>query len=214
MKLLNVAGLLAFALNAPAGAEDMPEVETRTPLIAADATFLAEQGWGERVGEKLGIWVSVEEQLFRLVENGEVRWEVPCSTAENGTGSQMGSKKTPLGWHVVSQKIGEDAPVGQVFRGRAPTKEIWKPGQDTKEDLVLTRILILDGLEPGKNKGGKVDSLKRYIYVHGTNDESRIGTPASHGCVRLRNQDVLSAFERIAVDTPLLITERTAKTES
>ena len=214
MKFWNVAGLIALALIAAASAEDMPNVEPQTPLNAADAAYLAEQGWDERVGERLGIWVSVEEQVFRLVEKGEVCWEVPCSTAANGTGSAMGSKKTPLGWHVVSRKIGEDAPVGQVFRGRAPTKEIWKPGQDTQEDLVLTRILILDGLEPGKNKGGNVDSLKRYIYVHGTNDEERIGTPASHGCVRLRNEDVVSAFERIAVDTPLLITERTENAES
>ncbi len=199
---------LVILVCTPVGAEDVPE-KTGTPLSTTDTTYLADQDWDQRVGDKLGIWVSVQDQQFRLVENGYVLWTVPCSTAANGTGSQMGSKKTPLGWHVVSKKVGDNAPVGQVFRGRAPTKEIWKPGKDTKEDLVLTRILILDGLEPGKNKGGKVDSRKRYIYIHGTNDEAKIGTPASHGCIRLRNEDVIAAFDRIPEDTPMLITERT-----
>jgi len=201
-------GILALAVSAHAEAEDVPEITTVKPLPPVDATYLAEQGWDERVGAKLGVWVSVEDQQFYLIENGHILWTVPCSTAANGTGSKMNSKKTPLGWHLVSRKIGNDAPVGQVFRSRAPTKEIWKLGEDTKEDLVLTRILILDGLEPGKNKGGNVDSRKRYIYVHGTNDEARIGTPASHGCVRLRNEDIITAFERIPENTPLLISER------
>jgi L,D-transpeptidase YbiS len=189
-------------------AADVSVVNKEPALAPEDAAFLEEQGWAERVGGGLGIWVSVDEQRFRLVEDGKVVWSVPCSTAANGTGSQMGSEKTPLGWHVVSRKIGDGAPVGQVFRGRAPTKEIWKPGDEVSEDLVLTRILILDGLEPGKNKGGNVDSRARYIYVHGTNDEERIGEPASHGCVRLRNADVVTAFERIPEGTALLITER------
>lgn len=204
-----LAGVLVLTLSAPLKAEDVPDVETGTPLPATDATYLADQDWGERVGDALGVWVSVDEQMLRLVMDGRVVWSVPCSTAANGTGSRMDSKKTPLGWHVVSKKIGADAPIGQEFRGRARTKKIWKPGDDTKEDMVLTRILILDGLEPGKNKGGKVDTRGRYIYIHGTNDEANIGTPASHGCIRLRNNDVVTAFDRIPEDTPMLISERT-----
>lgn len=210
MRLLTIALGLGFALGIRAGAEDVPSVHTPETLLSeADRAYLADQGWGDRVGNELGVWVSVEEQTFRLVEDGRVLWSVPCSTAANGTGSRMNSKKTPLGWHIISRKIGADAPIGQVFRGRAPTKEVWKPGDDTKEDLVLTRILILDGLEPGKNKGGNVDSRKRYIYIHGTNDEAKIGTPASHGCVRLRNDDVIQAFDRIPESTPMLVSERT-----
>ncbi len=208
MRFLKYAGFLSLAISMAVVAEDVPP-DTGTPLSDSDAAYLAEHEWDERAGGKLGIWVSVEDQQFRLVQDGKVLWSVPCSTAANGTGSQMGSKQTPLGWHVVSRKVGDDAPSGQVFRGRAPTKEVWKPGEDTKEDLVLTRILILDGLEPGKNKGGKVDSRQRYIYIHGTNDEAKIGTPASHGCIRLRNEDVITAFDRIPENTPLLITERT-----
>lgn len=209
MSLWKMAGVLVLVLCAPGKAEDMPNVQTGTPLSASDSAYLVEQSWDERVGEALGIWVSVDEQLLRLVEDGRVMWTVPCSTAANGTGSWMDSKKTPLGWHVVSEKIGADAPIGQVFKGRARTKEIWKPGDDTKEDMVLTRILVLDGLEPGKNKGGRVDTRMRYIYIHGTNDEANIGSPASHGCVRLRNEDVVTAFDLIPEDTPLFISERT-----
>jgi hypothetical protein len=208
MNSWKLACLLIIPLCMAASAEELPNAEITTPLTAADLEYLDQQGWDEHVETAIGIWVSVDDQLFRIVENGRVIWAVPCSTAANGTGSQNGSEQTPLGWHVVSRKIGTDAPIGQVFRSRGPTKEIWKPGDDTKKDLVLTRILILDGLEPGKNKGGDVDSRDRYIYVHGTNDEANIGTPASHGCVRLRNEDIIAAFDLIPEDTPLLITEK------
>jgi len=213
MNSWQLTGMLVLALCTAARADDVPEAESSTPLNTNDLTYLEEQGWNERVGTALAIWVSVDEQLFRLVKNGDVLWSAPCSTAANGTGSQMDSEQTPLGWHVISRKIGEDAPIGQVFRSRGPTKEIWEHGDDTEKDLVLTRILILDGLEPGKNKGGEVDSRKRYIYVHGTNDEARIGTPVSHGCIRLRNEDVITAFDRIPKDTPLLISERIGSPE-
>jgi len=155
----------------------------------------------------------VDEQRFRIVEDGNVTWDVPCATASAGTGSVSGSLRTPLGWHRVDMKFGDEAPWGQVFRSRIATKEIWKPGQDTKEDLVLTRVLWLDGLEAGKNKGKRddgvlVDSKQRCIYIHGTNGEDKIGTPSSHGCVRLLNDDVIKAFEMLPVDTRVLITER------
>lgn len=175
--------------------------------------YLESHGWSERVGEQTGVWVSVDEQRLRVIENGKIVWDVPCATAAAGTGSESGSLKTPLGWHRIDTKIGEGAPWGQVFRARAPTNEIWKPGQDTQEDLVLTRLLWLEGLEPGKNQGTTddgilVDSKRRFIYIHGTNGEDQIGTPSSHGCVRLLNDDVIKAFEMLPEDTPVLITER------
>jgi L,D-transpeptidase YbiS len=198
-------------LPAPAetqAAAPAPEDGVNT-LTDEQWAYLASQGWNHSAGESaLGVWVSVDEQMFRVIRGREIVWEVPCATAANGTGSLSGSYKTPLGWHVVKRKTGANAPWGQVFRGGQPTSEIWKPGQSTKEDLVLTRILFLDGLEPGKNKGGNVDSYNRKIYIHGTNDEARIGTPSSHGCVRLRNDDAIAAYDLIPEGTPVLITER------
>jgi lipoprotein-anchoring transpeptidase ErfK/SrfK len=94
-----------------------------------------------------------------------------------------------------------------VFRDKHATKEIWKRGDPVKEDLILTRVLTLRGEEPGKNKGGDVDSFDRNIYIHGTNDEEKIGTPASHGCVRLTNDDVITLYEMVPLNTPMLITE-------
>ena len=177
-------------------------------LEPADRAFLQEQGWDEYAGNELGVWISVDEQRMRLVEDGLVLWDVPCATATRGTGQQSGSYQTPLGWHAVEEKFGTGAPWGQRFVARAPTNTIWSYGDDVEEDMVLTRILWLAGLEEGKNKGGEVDSYHRYIYIHGTNGENVIGTPSSMGCIRLTNDDAITAYDRIPVGTPLLITER------
>ena len=180
-------------------------------LSEKQLAYLDTFGWTERVQNAVAMWVSVDEQVFRIVRGGEILFETPCATAANGTGSEWNSLKTPLGWHHVVQKLGAGAPWGQVFRSRQATNEIWRPGDSVTEDLVLTRVLVLTGDEPGKNKGGNVDSLMRGIYVHGTNAEERIGTPSSHGCVRLRNDDVIRAYEMVPDEAPLLITERTTK---
>ncbi|MCC6145457.1 MAG: L,D-transpeptidase [Candidatus Hydrogenedentes bacterium] len=182
-------------------------------LPMSDWEYLQDQGWEHRVGEGPGVWISVEEQMLRIVQGTRILWEVPCATAAKGTGSLGGSMKTPLGWHKIGTKVGDGAPWGQVFRSRVATREIWKPGQASKEDLVLTRVMVLDGLEPGQNQGrnaeGKlVDSRERCIYIHGTNQEELIGTPSSHGCIRLRNDDVISAYEKMSENLPVLITER------
>lgn len=177
-------------------------------LNAEQQSLLDERGWAERTQGAPAVWVSVDEQMLRLVRGNEILFEKACATAEKGTGSEMNSNKTPLGWHTISKRIGKDAPWGQVYRSKMPTNEIWKPGQKTNEDLVLSRILVLDGLEEGLNKGGNVDSFARYIYVHGTNEEDLIGTPSSHGCIRLRNDDVIALFDMAPEGTLLLITER------
>jgi len=177
------------------------------PLTVQDHTILDAHDWVDQVGAERAVWVCVDTQVFRIIENGEVIWQAPCSTAANGTGSQSGSYKTPLGWHRVAEKYGSNAAWGQEFVARQPTRRVWQPGDDTKKDMVLTRILWLDGLEPGKNKGGEVDSYHRYIYIHGTNGEDDIGTPASMGCVRLLNDDVIEAYDLLPVNTRVLITE-------
>lgn len=187
-------------------------VAMNTPPRNFVGDLLDVDGWNTHVGDGLGIWVSVGKQRLYVIENRCIQWEVPCSTAAAGVGAEAGSDKTPLGWHVVSEKIGDGAPFGQIFRSRRPTSEIWRPGQETKEDLVLTRILWLDGLEPGKNQGRNaqgisVDSKSRCIYIHGTNDEMRIGTPTSHGCIRLRNGDVIHLYDIVPVGTKVLITD-------
>lgn len=187
-----------------------PAEHSDDPAMVDEASwrYLQGLGWEERVGDGLAVWISVEEQIFRVLRGRDVVWEEPCATAAKGTGSVKGSNQTPLGWHMIKRKTGDGAPWGQVFRGGQATKEVWKPGQSTKEDLVLTRVLFLDGLEPGKNKGGNVDSYERYIYIHGTNDEAKIGTPSSHGCIRLRNDAVIDVYELLPTGTPVLITER------
>ncbi len=122
----------------------------------------------------------------------------PVSTARAGVGGEMGSNKTPPGWHRVCARHGANAALGQVFVSRRPVRgqtlpaAEWRAGGDT--DLILSRILWLDGLEEGVNRGGKVDSRARYIYIHGTNQEQLLGTPASHGCIRMANRDVAALF--------------------
>lgn len=203
------------APSAPAAASEGTEPQAEgSPNMLSDVVkaFLAGQGWNERVGTGVGVWISVTHQRFLVLRDGAVQFDAQCASAENGVGSESGSQKTPLGWHAVAEKFGEGAPWGQVFRSRVATREIWKPGGNTVEDLVLTRVLWLDGTEPGKNRGKdaagrNVDSKDRCIYIHGTNAEGRIGTPSSHGCIRLSNDDVIKAFSLIPEGCPVLITE-------
>lgn len=176
-------------------------------VTEAQNAILESNGWNAHVGDRMGVWVSVGEQRLRLLQGGRILWEAPCSTAAKGIGARINSYQTPLGWHSVAEKIGEGKPAGQVYREKRAANEVWKPGDVVKEDLVLTRVLTLRGEEPGRNQGGEVDSYARGIYIHGTNDEARIGTPTSHGCVRLSNADVITAFERIPQGTLVLITE-------
>ena len=188
------------------------ELDAERPMTDAEKDCLRRAGWDTRAGTGRGVWVSVPEQRLRLVEAGRILWEAPCSTAEAGTGSEKDSFQTPLGWHKVVKKVGDGAPWGQQFKSQQPTRLVWQPGMDTKEDMVLTRILVLDGLEPGKNQGKNaagvsVDSLDRSIYIHGTNGEDKIGVPASHGCIRLLNDDVLRAYELLPLETLVLITD-------
>ncbi|MGB6347364.1 MAG: L,D-transpeptidase family protein [Methyloceanibacter sp.] len=140
--------------------------------------------------------VDVERQRAVWFEDsGPVAaWSV--STARAGLGGEEGSFRTPPGWHRVHRRIGESAESGSLFVGREPTGETWR-GETRDDDLILTRILTLDGQEEGLNKGPGCDSLERYIYVHGTNHEGLIGRPMSHGCVRMTNDDVRHLFEHI-----------------
>lgn len=159
------------------------------------------------------LWVDIDRQrLLVLDPDDHPRFHCPVSTAAAGPGQLEGSFRTPTGWHRIDEKIGSDEPPGRVFRGRRPTREICLPeDHDGESDPITTRILRLDGLEPGHNRGGECDSRARYIYLHGTPDEARIGQPVSHGCIRLTNADILILFEQVNIGDLLLIESLSGK---
>lgn len=154
--------------------------------------------------------VDLGAQTLALIEDGRVVRSFPVSTAAKGAGEREGSEQTPRGRHAVREKIGAGAPPGTVFAGRRATGEICTPGRfeaEPERDWITTRILWLDGLEEGRNRGGDRDSHARTIYIHGTPDESRLGRPASHGCIRMRDSDVAWLFDRVEVGTLVEIEE-------
>ncbi|MEO8417850.1 MAG: L,D-transpeptidase [Methylophilaceae bacterium] len=157
------------------------------------------------------IEISIAKQhLTVLNEASMLLAQYPISTSLKGAGEQKGSYQTPRGVHVVRAKIGADQPINSVFVGRRPTGEIWTPElglQYPARDWILTRILWLSGCEVGMNRLGNVDSMQRYIYIHGTPDSEPMGEPQSHGCVRMRNADVIDLFELVPLHTPVLITD-------
>jgi L,D-transpeptidase YbiS len=144
--------------------------------------------------------VHLDDQRLELLVDGEVVACWPVSTSARGAGEGQGSERTPRGRHEIRARIGDGQPAGAVFEGRRPTGEVCTPDLVEAEpgrDWILTRILWLRGLEPGRNRGGDVDSMRRWIYIHGTPDESALGTPASHGCIRMKNADVIELFDRV-----------------
>jgi L,D-transpeptidase YbiS len=159
---------------------------------------------------ELRIRVDLTAQRLDLVAGDRVVASYPVSTAANGAGECAGSEQTPRGLHEVRAKIGAGAPPGAVFVGRRPTGEICTPERvwaEPDRDWILTRILWLRGLERGRNRGGDADSMRRFIYIHGTPHESSIGTPASHGCIRMRSADVIELFAAVAPGTVVEIVE-------
>lgn len=153
------------------------------------------------------IIVSVHEQRLYHRRPSGVWHSYPVSTAANGIGNVRGSYQTPLGKHRILRKIGEGEPMYTAFIGRRPVG-IYVPGaEDAYRDWILTRILWLEGLETGRNRRGRVDTRSRYIYIHGTHDEDDIGRPASHGCIRMRNSDILEMFRHCREGERVLIRE-------
>ncbi|HMD68163.1 MAG TPA: L,D-transpeptidase [Chitinivibrionales bacterium] len=142
------------------------------------------------------LFVDISKQrLYRLADGVAVK-EYPVSTSRFGVGNADGSLMTPAGVHRVKEKYGHGAPVGRVFRDRFDTGETWTVGVPG-ENLILTRILRLEGCEDGINRGEGIDSYERYIYIHGTNNEKSVGAPASHGCVCMKNADIVELFEYV-----------------
>lgn len=145
-----------------------------------------------------------------MLDLGHRRAVYPVSTAAQGAGERNGSGCTPRGAHIVRARIGAGAAPGTVFVGRRPTGEICTPelyAWSPERDWILTRILWLSGLEPGRNRLGEVDTMRRYIYIHGCPDEVAVGVPGSHGCIRMRNADLIELFDQVPVGTPVMIDE-------
>lgn len=158
----------------------------------------------------LHIRVNIARQLLQLFEDDNLLREYPVSTGARGVGEQFGSFKTPRGHHVVRARIGDGAAENTVFVRRRPTGEYWTPAlhaQFPDRDWILTRILWLSGCEPGFNRLGEVDTMRRYIYIHGSPDIAEMGVPGSHGCIRMRNADMIDLFDRVPVYTPVEIVE-------
>lgn len=165
-----------------------------------------------------GRWLHVDiaSQRLSLRDGDRTLLTLPVSTARNGAGERSGSECTPRGWHYVRARIGDGLPEGAVLRGRRPTGEVWTPELHARfpgRDWILSRILWLSGDESGRNRGWLpdgtlVDTLHRYIYLHGTPDSEPMGLPLSHGCIRLRNRDLIALFDQVPLNTPVLIEEQ------
>lgn len=158
----------------------------------------------------LSIEIDLGQQRLTLRDGGRVVAEFPVSTAANGAGERVGSFCTPRGRHRIRAKIGAGAALGAVFVGRRPTGEHWNPAlaaAEPKRDFILTRILWLSGCEPGRNRLGELDTMRRYIYIHGAPDAAPMGVPGSHGCIRMRNADVVALFDAVPVGTAVEIHE-------
>lgn len=154
------------------------------------------------------IFVSIKNQKLYYIKNDKIINTFIISSSKYGIGNKEGSHKTPLGLHKIKEKHGNDVPsngkmVGRVFYGKLAT--IYKDMTISQEDDITSRILWLDGLEEGVNKGAGIDSYRRYIYIHGTSEEGRLGIPSSHGCIRMKNKDIIDLYKMVEVGTLVLI---------
>jgi len=155
------------------------------------------------------LYVGIKRQRLFHVKNGQVLQSWVVSTAAKGAGNKYGSYKTPVGLHTIESKIGQGAPVGAIFKEKmftGNTAEISHDKTGSGKDDITTRILTLTGSEEGLNKGSKsIDTYKRQIYIHGTPEEGLIGKPASHGCVRMRNHEIIDLFDQVFVGMKVII---------
>lgn len=152
--------------------------------------------------------VDLIHQVLMVLQNEQIIKKYRISTGKNGIGEQYGSGKTPRGLHIIRAKIGANSPLNTVFIRRRPTGEIYSPelrAQFPERDWILTRILWLSGLEVGKNRLGQVDTMRRYIYIHGTPDDVELGKPGSKGCIRMHNQDIIELFDNVPAYTQILL---------
>ncbi len=195
-------GILSI-LHVPAIVFAQSNVENRADGQVQASSAKLQQKFGLKPGE-LFIVVDPSDQRLYVVENQTILKSYDVATSKYGIGNEYGSGKTPPGTHRIKEKFGDGARPGAIFKERRNTgkiAQIFKDKTDIPEDLVTTRILWLAGQERGINKGGRIDTQARYIYIHGTPEEGLIGAPASRGCIRMRNADVVELFELVPEGT-------------
>ncbi len=199
------AGLLVFAASYGAQVQAMNSSTTVVPASVVAAQdhvhgLLKTSG----AGDAPFIIVDANDQRLYLFERNQLKFEFPVSTSAVGVGSAEGSNRTPLGLHRIAEKFGDGEPVGMIFKSRRPTGKLatiqTRPIKGDGDD-VTTRIMWLQGLQPGINEGKGVDSHARFIYIHGTPEEGLIGRPESHGCIRMNNTQVIELFNQVPVGT-------------
>ncbi|MFZ1658917.1 MAG: L,D-transpeptidase [Flavobacteriales bacterium] len=200
LSLFLISGSAAFAQR-----EDLAMVAPARKQVLAD--FLLEWMQAKYPLAKVEgnvLYVSVRSQRMYYVVGGKMQAEYVISTSKNGLGARENSFRTPEGLHRVVRKIGRGVPPFGVFESRQFTG---KTAIDStgKDDLITSRILWLGGMEPGVNEGGTVDSMQRGIYIHGTGDEASLGRPSSHGCIRMRNSDVIQLFDEVPTGALVVI---------
>ncbi len=180
------------------------EKSTKILIFSVVMTFF----FTESYSQNNEIIVDISEQRLYLYNNDNLVQSFPVSTSKYGEGQIENSFKTPLGLHEIKEKIGDKVPINTIFTARVNTNkvaEIQINPNDTEDDFVTSRILWLDGLENGINRGVGVDSYSRYIYIHGTHEEGLIGQKASHGCIRMFNNDVIELFDMVSEGTKVQI---------
>lgn len=158
----------------------------------------------------MNIEINIATQQLIVWQQQQEIARFTISSALKGVGEIQGSEQTPRGQHIIRAKIGANLPLNTVFKARRPTGEIYSAELAEKHpnrDWILTRIMWLSGCELGKNRLGQCDTMRRYIYIHGTPDKEPMGVPLSHGCIRMRNQDIVELFTLVPVFTPVLIVE-------
>lgn len=199
------AGLLVFTASYGAQVQAMNSSTTVMPASVVAAQdhvhgLLKTSG----AGDAPFIIVDANDQRLYLFESNQLKFEFPVSTSAVGVGSEEGSNRTPLGLHRIAEKFGDGEPVGMIFKSRRPTGKLatiqTRPIKGDGDD-VTTRIMWLQGLQPGINEGKGVDSHARFIYIHGTPEEGLIGRPESHGCIRMNNKQVIELFNQVPVGT-------------
>lgn len=203
-----IALLLITTLAALACPDGLPPVSHARENVADVLIAHVRQHYRSIDTEGDLLYVSIADQRLYHLRGGRLVADYPVSTAANGPGCRHGSHRTPTGLHRINGKFGDGLPPYAVLRDRVFTGRFANPlFADATQDVITSRVLWLDGLEPGRNRGSRVDSHTRRIYIHGTANEQDIGRPASRGCVRMLNRDVIELFDRVPDHTPVVILE-------
>ena len=218
--IISIGGIYFFLENSKvANSPTQPEIVKDIPKVEVGKVKIQTLTKGEQIqidAEKKypnatfdnWIYISANDAKLYLIKDRKIIKSYPISIAKNGLGNVMNSNQTPTGLHEIKKMIGKDLPINTIIKGGISTGKIAQVISEpisVNTDLVTTRVMWLSGLESGINKGGKVDSYNRFIYIHGTPEEGLIGSPASHGCIRMYNKDVIELFNLVPLGTKVLI---------